>query len=234
MPQRSIPDFKPTDRWLDDEFYTADDLDQIVERVGALPSGKVAHERVREDGEGFVVCEVSRVEALAERLNSAARVYVLRLEWQIKPTGAQLARRHRQIEAAAEALLEALEAQGGEVDMMPDALRLESPSRNDVAGVGRLRCWAQASAARAVGAPAQRRHAGDEALDGFVIDLAVIWRKVLGRESVLSTNSGTGRGGGPFARFVRASLAPVSSHLPTETQIADRIKKLKDMGKLNP
>jgi hypothetical protein len=239
MPKRSIAEFRPSGQWMrfdgDAPIYPADQIAKIIEEFGPLPDGLVAHERILEDGSRFETVRVPREVALVEQLESAAMTYGVTAEWQVLPTPRQLAERYRQIESAAAVLLDVLGTPAGDLDEMPDALRLgEQPSTADLKAVLRLRQWAHDHAAWALTRPpVQAPHAGDEALDEFVCCLARVWRDLFGRTAGRSYNQSSGRRGGIFARFVLAGLKPLrEGDMPTEAQIADRIKKLKDMGKL--
>jgi hypothetical protein len=220
MPKRSIESFRPTDRWVcDDPFYTKEQIDEIIQKAPvSVPDGDLRA-------------------ALTERLESAARAHQVLNEWQAAPTKKQLADRYRQIEDRAKALLEALGVLSGEVvevDKMPDGLLIgKPPPREAVQGVERLRCWAQDRVAWAEARPATPRHGSDEALDELVCCMVSIWLDVFARQPGRSVTQETWRHGGPFARFVQAALLPLrGSDTPTEGQIADRLKKLQDMGKL--
>jgi hypothetical protein len=173
---------------------------------------------------------------LREKLDAAASAYIVMNVLQVSPTPRQLADRYGQIETAAADLLAALGTKDGQIDQIPPALLLgERPRHADLEAVLRLQQWARDHAAWAKTRPAVPAHAGDEALDEFVCNMAGIWRDVFGRQPGRSVPHREGKrsDGGPFPRFVLAALKlHHDSVLPTMTQISDRIQKLRRMGKL--
>ena len=128
MPKRSISEFKPTGLNLDVHFYSAEDIGRIVKAVGRLPGTKVKHGRANENGSGFVTASVGRREALAERLESAAKWWHVASQYQTEPTPMQLADAFGKIWKAAEDLRKALGLPvkpkfRDEIADMPPALR---------------------------------------------------------------------------------------------------------------
>jgi hypothetical protein len=112
MPKRSIQTFRLTNRWLrrsgDGPIYDDEVIEGIIEAAGGLPEWDVEHNRLNKDGTDFERATVSRRQALEERLDAAARTYLLKTEWQTKPTPKQLATRFDKIETAAAKTLAAL------------------------------------------------------------------------------------------------------------------------------
>ena len=90
--------FNPTGLVLDGHLYSAKDIDDIIVAVGLLPKGNVEHERPSEDASGFVVASMGRREALAERLESAAKWWDVVSQFETEPTPKQLADTFKKIE----------------------------------------------------------------------------------------------------------------------------------------
>jgi hypothetical protein len=108
MSKRSIETFLRQSG--DGPIYDDEVIDGIIEAAGGLPEGDVEHYRLNKDGTDFERATVSRRQALEERLDAAARTYLLKTEWQTKtkPTPKKLAMRFAKIETAAAKMLTGL------------------------------------------------------------------------------------------------------------------------------
>jgi len=255
MPRRSIDGFNPTGLNLDGQFYSAEDIDRIVEAVGRLPNCNVEHERPNEDGSGLVTASVGRREALAERLESAAKSWHVVSQFQVEPTPKQLADAFGKIEKAAENLRKALGLPvkprfKDETADMPPALRFgglqpyaakenwlvtgDGRLREAVRGVYQLRNWAGAAKNQneAKGkTPRDNRSAGDVSLDELFISLATIYKDIFKREIATSvgapTSANPSQPTGPLIRFLCASLTPLlNDDTPSPEATRERCRRL--------
>lgn len=231
MAKRSVSGFRPSGVRIDEPFYSDADIDHIVEVGGGLPEGNVAHRRPTPDGMDFETVVVSRHEALSDRLESAAREWDIRSQFQTKPTSKQVAQSHERIARCAARLCEALGLpKGGSLDDVPDAIRYgpmlaaaeaerenldeaedEGGNLDDaVLAVQRLLRWSQQAAEHGEelrSAP----HEGDPALDGLFRSLICIWGKIFEkepstRETVRSDDTDQPA---PMIRFIKNALRPL-------------------------
>lgn len=255
MPKRSIDGFDPTGLNLDKPFYSVEDFDRIVEAVGRLPNTDVEHRRLNDDGSDFVTVSVSRKEALAERLETAANWWHVNSQYQTEPTSKQSADAFGKIEKAAKDLLGALGLPvkpvfKDETADMPQALRyggLQPYAAKEkwlVTGDGRLReavrgvyqIRNRARRTRKLNTakpetPRESRHAGDAALDELFVSLANIYRDIFERRIATSVGSPTsakeGQAIGPLVRFLCACLTPLlKDDTPTPEAIRERCRRL--------
>ena len=99
-----------------------------------------------------------------------------------------------------------------------------------IRSVDRLRRWSGAAKRRQrAKADMKERppHAGDEALDRLIGELAGIWMEVFERPIATSVDSVNGKPGGPMVRFASAALRPLlGDRTPSDFAIRARIRKL--------
>ena len=239
MPKRSTSGFNPTGLNLDGQFYSAEDVERIIEAVGRLklPDTNVEHERPNEDGSSYITASVGRREALAERLESAAHGWHVASQYQTEPTAKQQADAFGKIWKAADDLRKALglpvkpKFQDETADMHP-ALRFgglqpyaakekllqtgDGRLREAVRGVYQIRNRARRAMKRDMAkgpTPRNERNLGEIALDELFISLADIYRDIFERPIKTSIGkSGTAEEGqptGPLVRFLRTCLMPL-------------------------
>lgn len=248
MVKRSVDSFSPKGLALDKRFYTGQEIDHIIQRADGLPEGQIEHTRAASDGAHLITIMVPRRKALAERLETAAKVWDIETQFQTKPTDKQLGESCGAIETAAEQLLDALGVSDRD-SMLPalfgalkphaaiEAERLGGfPKWTDdgllervVAGVCDLRNWASAareqSEARST-TPQDERHSRDKALDRLFTNLVGIWIDVFQGTPGTSVNA-EGKSGGPMIRFLSASLSPLlGDDAPGDNAIRARLRRV--------
>ena len=198
---------------------------------------------------------VGRAEALAERLESAAKWWHLVSQHQTEPTSKQSADAFGKIEKAAKDLIEALGLPvkpifNDETADMPQALRfggLQPYAAKEkwlVTGDGRLRevvrgvyqIRNRARRARKLNlakpkTPRGSRNAGDAALDELFVSLANIYQDIFERAIATSTGkpgaTNADQPTGPLVRFLRTCLKPLlKDDTPSLRGIRARCMKL--------
>lgn len=117
--------------------YSAADIDAIVKATGSLPSAPCEHRRYDNDA-NEVVLMVSRREALAERLETAAQCYDFEAFHAREPSASEVAEKLEDVRAAARRLLVALEANAREESRLAAKARyfLQGAAGNDAERTG--------------------------------------------------------------------------------------------------
>jgi hypothetical protein len=240
MAKRSVSGFRPTGLRIDEPFYSDADIDHIVEVSGGLPEGNFAHRRATPDGMDFETVVVSRREALSDSLESAARDWDIRSQFQTKPTSKQVAQSHERIARCAARLCEALELpKGGSLDDVPEAIRYgpmlaaaEAEGENldeAVLAVQGILRWSLPAAEQGGETDRLARHEGDPALDGLFRRLIRIWveifeRKITKRET--TPKEGPPRAA-PTIRFIQAALRPLlNDAMPSTESVRKRVLRI--------
>lgn len=193
---------------------------------------------------------VDRRTELGCRLELAAQNWDVKRQLQKRPTHRQRARAFARIETDATRLLTALSVpEDGDTEAMPPALLyggLQAYAAKEaethgqfsrytgkglldesIKGVARLHRWAAAARKRAealIPRDGPGGHTGDKALNTLFGDLAGIWLDIFERTPATALNA-TGQPGGPFLRFLRASLDPLPVTM-TDEAIRDRARRL--------
>ncbi len=193
---------------------------------------------------------VDRRTELGCRLELVAQNWDVKRQLQKRPTHRQRAQEFARVETAATRLLTALSVpEDGDTDAMPPSLRhggLQAYAAKEaethgqfsrytgkglldesIKGVARLRRWAGAARKRAEALiPRNGRggHTGDKALDILFGDLVGIWLDVFEQTPATALNA-KGQPGGPYLRFLRASLEPLGVTMTGEA-LRDRVRRL--------
>ena len=214
MARKSVGLYRP--KGLEDylagrRYYTDADIGLIIVAVGKLPRGKVDLAVPDPETGDLKTKRVARSEALQYRLERCVHWWAIQVETQKTPTHKQLEKEYARIESAAKRLLSTLHiSENGKVVNIPDAVRYgglqayaaveaeklggfpeylgEDLLQQSVAGVARLRRWAEAAGERERVSAAQATALADRAtVTGWKRDEGVRYlidhlKKDLGRE----------------------------------------------------
>ncbi len=252
MTKRSVEVFRPTGVDPDRNFYSASDVNIIIEAAGRLPSEFI--DIKNDDG---IDEQVSRKKHLEYQLQRAVQYWYIESQFQSEPTAAQLNKRFEQIEKACDRVFKSLSIEPNQgVDDIPSSIRRggllplalreaeklggfptyssEGLLRDAITGVERLRRWAQGAKARQkylANRSSEKRHSGDVALNQWIGELAGIWIEIFEKELTRSTGTpgskNAGRTIGPLVHFIEACLRPVMSEAtPSRNKIGDRVLPL--------
>ncbi|NQU72037.1 MAG: hypothetical protein HQ514_15900 [Rhodospirillales bacterium] len=119
-----------------------------------------------------------------------------------------------------------------EAESLDDATG-EEVLREHIQAIYRLRDWAIELEARNRGRPPrnrEERHTGDKAFNDLFSNLAEIWVEIFEKGLGTAVDPITGKAGGKFVQFYRASLAPIMGEdTPFEDAIRDRIRNLSSL-----